>query len=140
VTVKIPYKEFPSAVGVHHAAVLSVQLALPGKNAPRTKRFEAFIDSGASRCVFHASIGDYLGLNLRSGEIEATMGVSGTATSLYLHNVLLYIPGGPVQVRAGFAEDLPVAGLLGMEGFFEHLRVTFDPVAKACELVRLFNA
>ncbi len=59
---------------------------------------------------------------------------------MYLHDIALYAPGGPVQTRAGFSYDLPIVGLLGMEGFFEHFRVTFDPTAQRCEIERLFQA
>src|SRR5215467_1132737 len=47
---------------------------------------------------------------------------------LYLHNISLYIPGGNIiKIRAGFTDELPIAGLLGRKGFFEHFKVTFDP-------------
>jgi hypothetical protein len=39
-------------------------------------------------------------------------------------------------VTAGFKENLPIAGVLGMQGFFEFFRITFDPEAKTCELER----
>jgi hypothetical protein len=58
----------------------------------------------------------------------------------WLHDITLYIPGGPVQITAGFKENLSVAGLLGMTGFFEHFNVTFDPTAKECQLERIYHA
>ena len=119
--------------------MLAVNIARPAKNAPRTKRFEAIIDSGASRCVFHASIGKYIGLEIEKGSVEETVGISGTCKT-YLHEVALYVPGGIVNIRAGFCEDLPIAGLLGMNGFFDHFMVIFDPTAQRCELERLFLA
>ena len=119
--------------------MLSVSLALPAKNAPRTKRFEAIIDSGASRCMFHASIGRYIGLDIEKGEVEETAGITGEART-YLHDVTLYVPGGPVIIRAAFSEELPTAGLLGMNGFFEHFRITFDPTEEHCELERIHKA
>lgn len=66
------------------------------------------------------------------------MGIGGSE-SVYLREVLLYIPGGPVVITAGFKKGLPLAGLLGMNGFFEHFRVTFDTVSKVCELERSFH-
>jgi hypothetical protein len=41
---------------------------------------------------------------------------------LFLHEIALYVPGGPVTTPAGFSDNLPIAGLLGMMGFFEHFR------------------
>jgi hypothetical protein len=52
--------------------------------------------------------------------------------------VALYVPGGIVNIRAGFSDDLPIAGLLGMNGFFDHFNVYFNPTAHQCELERIF--
>jgi hypothetical protein len=140
VSLKLPYKKFPlNAGGFYHAAMLSVNIALPQKNAPRSKRFEAVIDSGASICQFQADIGKAIGLNVEKGEPQGVIGISGTS-SMYRHDVTLYLPGGPVTARVGFSKELPVAGLLGMTGFFEHFNITFDPTALRCELERLFQA
>ncbi len=138
-TQKVPYKTFPlPGGGVSTTAVLNVNIALPARNSPRTKRFEAIIDSGASRCMFHASIGRFIGLDIEKGEIEETAGITGNART-YLHDIVLYIPGGPLIIRAAFSEELPTAGLLGMNGFFEHFKVTFDPTGKHCDLERIFQ-
>ena len=67
------------------------------------------------------------------------MGIGGNANT-YLHDLMLYIPGGSVTIKAGFKEKLPVAGILGMAGFFEHFKITFDGQAQACELERKFRA
>jgi hypothetical protein len=119
--------------------MLNVNIARPTKNAPRTKRFEAVIDSGASRCVFHGSIGRFIGLDIEKGTVEETLGVNGVSR-MYLHDIVLYAPGGIINCRAGFSEDLPIAGLLGMNGFFDHFKVSFDPTAQRCELERIFLA
>jgi hypothetical protein len=136
---EFPYKIMPlGGGGVSATAVLNVQIARPAKNAPRTKRFEAIIDSGASRCLFHASVGEFIGLDIERGEVEDTLGINGTSRE-YLHDIVIYLPGGSVNIRAGFSDQLPVAGLLGMNGFFEHFKVTFDPLGKACILERLYQ-
>ncbi len=138
-TLKLPYKTFPlPGGGVSTTATLNVNIALPAKNAPRTKRFEVTIDSGASRCMFHASIGRFIGLDIEKGEIEDTAGITGDART-YLHAITLYVPGGPVIIRATFSEELPTAGLLGMNGFFEYFNIAFDPVGKWCELERIYQ-
>ncbi len=119
--------------------MLNINIALPSKNAPRTKRFEAVIDSGASRCIFHASIGRFIGLEIEKGTIEEALGINGTSRN-YLHDIVLFAPGGVINIRAGFSEDLPIAGLLGMNGFFDLFKVTFDPTAQECEIERIFLA
>ncbi len=85
------------------------------------------VDSGAARCLFHASLGRAIGLNVEKGQEEDTIGVSGQPTKTYLHNVSLHVPGHMIKVRAGFTDQLPLAGILGREGFFEQFRITFDP-------------
>lgn len=56
-----------------------------------------------------------------------------------MHNITLYIPGGPVQIKAGFSDSLPVIGILGMTGFFDHFFIKFDPAALRCELDRIYQ-
>lgn len=68
-----------------------------------------------------------------------TNGIGGVEET-WLHHITMYIPGGPVQITAGFKEGLSVTGLLGMNGFFEHFIVTFDPAAQQCTLERLYKA
>lgn len=139
-SLKIPYRKAPDGKGgFAYYSALPVNIALPEKNAPRSKRFEAIIDSGASRCIFHADIGTAIGLDTLKGAVETTLGVAGP-TNTYLHDICLYVPGGVIAVRAGFSADLPVAGLLGMQGFFDAFRITFDPTLLHCELDRVYNA
>ncbi len=139
VSLKIPYKKVPDGKGgFGYYAIVPVNIALAVKSSPRSKRFEAIIDSGASRCVFHAQIGNAIGLDIKKGEVETTYGVAGP-TPIYLHDISLYAPGGIIAIRAGFSEDLPTAGIVGMMGFFEHFKITFDPTALTCELDRLYS-
>ncbi len=121
-------------------AVLNVQIARAERNAPRSKRFEAAIDSGAGRCIFHSDIGKAIGLDVEKGQSQETVGVTGKPSKLYVHDISLYVPGGAIAIRAGFTDSLPIAGLLGMTGFFDHFRISFNPAAKQCELERIFQA
>jgi hypothetical protein len=138
--VRIPYRTFPDPHGGYlYSVSLDVSISLPHPGSPRTRRFEAIIDSGASRCVFHSDIGRFIGLDVPSGIRETAQGIGGL-TDTYLHDIHLYIPGGPVLIKASFKENLPVAALLGMNGFFEHFRVTFDPAVLLCDIERFENA
>ena len=74
----------------------------------------------------------------KTGEVESTLGIAGS-TNMYLHDISLYVPGGIIAIRAGFSMDLPVAGLLGMTGFFDNFKITFDSIGRHCELERLFR-
>jgi len=142
VSLKVPYKKYPTTYaesGYYYSASVPVSIALPAKSSPRSKRFDAIIDSGASSCIFHASIGRAIGLDIENGQLTETLGVAG-ATRIYLHDISLYAPGGIIATRAGFSDDLPIAGLLGMAGFFENYKISFDPIALQCELERLYQA
>jgi hypothetical protein len=140
---QIAYKVYPDKHGPSgsflYCAMLGVQAALPNLNAPRTKRFEAVIDSGATRTLLHSDIAAHLGLNIKTGQLETTQGISGSE-SVYLHEIMLYLPGGPIKAKVGFKENLPIAGLLGMNGFFEFFKVTFNPESKICEIQRIYHA
>jgi hypothetical protein len=89
--------------------------------------------------MFHSSIGRALGLDIENGLKEETLGVAGSTTA-YIHPISLFVPGGPIRIRASFSDELPIAGLLGMSGFFDHFRITFESRAQYCELERLFIA
>jgi hypothetical protein len=138
-TTRLPYRVYPDKhAGYVYSAVFGVQLARPTSNAPRTKRFEDIIDSGATRCVFDSALASYLGLEPKAGIRERTMGISGYQ-DVWLHDVSLFIPGGPVNIKAAFQDGLPIAGLLGMQGFFNHFKLTFDGSANECLLERAYR-
>lgn len=120
--------------------MLKVQIARAEKNALRSKRFEAIIDSGASRCVFHSSIGEGIGIDVKAGSVEEQIGITGKKSQSYLHDVYLYTPGGTLTIRAAFSEELPIAGILGMDGFFENFKILFDPINNQCEIERINRA
>jgi hypothetical protein len=119
-----------------YAAILPVQIALPTSSAPRTKRIEAVIDSGAGRCLFHANFATAIGLDLKAGEREVLNGIGGPEET-WVHEITLYTFGGPISIRAGFKENLPLAAPLGMNGFFQHFIVRFDGGAQECTLDRI---
>jgi hypothetical protein len=142
VNLRFPYQKYPDPQargGFFYAATIPTSIALPAKNSPRSKRFDAIIDSGASQCIFHASIGRAIGLEIEKGEAVSTNSIQGP-TKIYLHDISLYAPGGIVPARAGFSDVLPIAGLLGMSGFFEYFKITFDPTALRVELERVYLA
>jgi hypothetical protein len=142
VSIRIPYKKYPTQhtpCGFCYAASIPVNIALPVENSPRSKRFDAIIDSGAASCLFHAGIGRSIGLEIEKGEMAETQGVAGPS-AIFLHDIFLYAPGGIISTRAGFSDALPIAGLLGMSGFFENFKVLFDATTLCCELERIFQS
>lgn len=132
----MPFKVIPSGFGrILHAVQLTVRVETLQDGGPGTY-VTCTVDSGATSCIFDATVASRLGLEFRAGKPTMTLGVGGQVQT-YLHEVRLQLPGGPVTVLAGFQENLPVLGLLGMSGFFEHFRITFDGTAKVCEFDRI---
>ena len=137
--IRLPYTNLPDMHGgTYQSVYCNVRLGLP-HNDLVTEILPALIDSGASLCVFNSVLAEELGLELRAGRLENTIGIGGTR-EVWIHIVRLLVPGGAIVVEAGFQEDLPVFGLLGMEGFFEHFIVTFDALARECQLDRIYRA
>jgi hypothetical protein len=50
-----------------------------------------------------------------------------------------YVDPSSQFTEAGFSDDLPLLGLLGMRGFFEHFNIMFNPTARQVELDRLYR-
>lgn len=124
---KFPYKNYPTPKGESDfAACLQVQIGNPATHSPPSKRFEALVDSGASRCIFHAQLGKAVGFDVESGEVEETIGISGRPSLIYLHKISLYAAGQIISIHGGFSYEIPIAGVLGRRGFFENFKVTFD--------------
>jgi hypothetical protein len=89
--------------------------------------------------MFNADIGRHIGLDIESGQQEETQGISALSKA-YVHEIALYVPGGPINIKAGFMENLPVPGLLGMNGFFENFVVKFDLSELAFDIERIYRA
>ncbi len=138
--VRFPYRFLQDDFGKKFPLV-PCQVRLANVNAPLiwNDSFEAVVDSGAGRCVFAADFAEEIGIDLESGVRDVSLGIGG-AQEMWLHDVLLDLPGGAVQIRAAFQQGLPIPGLLGMEGFFEHFIVTFDSLARECQLDRIYRA
>jgi hypothetical protein len=124
---KKPHPAFPNELS--WSPILEVRLSNPATpQSPATKRFEALVDSGCVDTLFHASIGDSIGLDIKAGiEWEIAGIVKRSKAKTYFHEVDLHVDASIIRIKAGFCEKLPVAGLLGRRGFFEHFIVAFDP-------------
>lgn len=106
---------------------------------PKSKKvfpnYIVLIDSGASCCVFHAGIGEALGLDIKSGgQVPFQRAVAGGG-KLYFHKIILGLEGNKMKSEVGFTYDLVSPfGLLGQEGFFDKFRVCFDFIKKEFEI------
>jgi len=124
-TVKYPYKTVPLPNGgFDWLPILRVQLS---RGSRVTAPFETVIDSGSFDCLFHADIARALGIkDITSGELKMSGGVvKGVQMKTYGHEMRLVIGADTFKVKAFFAEEMPIAGLLGRLGFFDNFTVTF---------------
>ncbi|MBA7486068.1 hypothetical protein ES707_21621 [subsurface metagenome] len=141
VTLKYSYRKFnakpsgafPGRLSVSRP-VIPIQLI---RGADKVK-YLAIIDSGADFCIFHASIGEVIGLAVESGKLQHFSGVSGLSQQLtaYFHSIQIEIGGYAFNCWAGFSrdiEDLPY-GFLGQLGFFNLFNVHLDFTKERIEL------
>ena len=92
-------------------------------------QYAALIDSGADFCIFDAGLGEYLGLNIKSGiQVEFGGIQSLGGAKAYIHKVDLEIGGHEFRTEVGFSYDISRNGygILGQKGFFDKSVVKFD--------------
>ncbi len=111
-----------------------IRVAIGKRHAQRSRFFEAMVDSGSADCMFHASIAQSIGIRLDTGRREVRTGISGATSDVWVHPVLLYVGADMFQIEASFSRNLPLAGLLERNGFFEYFKITSDPSTDPPEL------
>src|SRR6266446_8522741 len=96
-------------------------------NGVNRQQVVCLVDSGADECLFHASIGRSLGIDLESGTHKVFDGIAGSIEA-YIHPVEIQIQGfpEPVRIAAGFTESDGVHAILGQAGFFENFKICFE--------------
>lgn len=94
------------------------------------------IDSGADYCVFHATIGEQLGLDIKSGKLLTFFGTSGEPQKAYFHKITFKIGGHEHSCEVGFSYDMEklAYGLLGQDGFFDKWNIKFEYTKENIEL------
>lgn len=96
--------------------VLSVRV---GRGHAQTPRIPAVVDSGSPYCMFHASVADYLGIDLAKG-IEHFVGgiISDPKEPIYFHKVKIYVElDWVIEVMAGFVKKTRGYGHIGAGWF-----------------------
>lgn len=100
-------------------------------------KYAALIDSGADFCIFHSGIGEYLGLNIKSGIEVGFGGIQNVGyAKAYLHKVNLEIGGIQFKVDVGFSYDISDRGygIFGQKGFFDKFIIKFDLMKEEIEI------
>jgi hypothetical protein len=96
-------------------------------NGAKRKQVVSLVDSGADECLFHASIGRSLGIDVASGRYKVFDGIAGTIEA-YMHPIDIQIQDFDerVIIEAAFTESDGVDAILGQAGFFENFKVCFE--------------
>lgn len=100
-------------------------------------QYAALIDSGADFSIFHAEIGEYLGIDIRSGAKEMFGGIQDRGgAEAFLHRITLVVGGWKYDTTIGFSYDIAPRGfgILGQKGFFDVFIVKFDLLKEEIEL------
>jgi len=102
------------------------------------KTFLMLVDSGADHCIFDKDVAEFLGINIKQGQLEDTTGIGGSTDIYYFDNIWINVGGHQLNTRAGFINGLlangKIAGVLGRQGFFEFFKVRIDEKSKEIEL------
>lgn len=113
---------------------------LEWENSRTPFSFPSVVDSGADYCVFPATFGERLGLQVKKGQLTRMSGFGGGGECFYHKvNVVALIDQKILRFEcfAGFSEQMNEMGigLLGRHGFFELFdEIIFDQRNKLFKL------
>jgi len=130
---KFPYQKFPGPPILSHPdrkSVLrpTIPVCLVNKQSGEHANYIALIDSGADYCIFHASMGEVIGLDVRSGKKMEYFGIAGVKQTAYFHEIVLSVGGWKFDCYVGFSYDFDQMpyGVLGQDGFFDKFKIVLD--------------
>ncbi|MEA1872222.1 MAG: hypothetical protein U9M91_02365 [Chloroflexota bacterium] len=138
-TLKFDYRKFPAepseAFPRRFSAirpVIPVTLINDGKRV----KYLCIIDSGADLCIFHAEIGEQIGVEVEKGKLLDFYGIYARKMKAYFHDIRIGVGGYEFDCYAGFSRDLDQLpyGLLGQQGFFDLFILVFDYSKERVEL------
>jgi hypothetical protein len=115
--------------------VINVRLIYRDKSI----QYKTVIDSGSDYCIFPASIGKLLTIDVESGKLDKVGGIGYGFANLYFHPIALEIGGISAPCYAGFSYDIDKLGfgILGQKGFFDRFnKVIFEYKKERIELVQ----
>lgn len=93
--------------------------------------FKAFVDTGASYCLFHADEAEVLGVELEKGEKDEMIVGDGNALVVYIHTLTFAIAGKEFQAKIGFSKGIGVnMNIVGRKDLFNHFVICFDEEEK----------
>jgi hypothetical protein len=126
---KFKYKKIPDLEHPSRRWVSRPYLLVNLFHGTNKRQVLSLVDSGADYCLFHSSIADELGIDLKSGWIKDFGGIAaGYSVQAYMHTIQIEIQGvgERVEIEVGFADSDAIGGLLGGVGFFDNYKVTLE--------------
>jgi hypothetical protein len=95
----------------------------------------ALVDSGSSDCVFSASFGEVLGIDVPAGKPHHFHAFDLKEVQGFVHKVHLQVNGFPhwIDVDAVFIES-EVLPILGQRNFFESYQIVFERYRRKFEI------
>lgn len=106
--------------------VIDIELNSPLTGGSFT--YPCLVDSGADSCVFHAEIGEALGLDVKSGQEVDLHGIKANSPLKgYRHDIVYKIGGVECPAKVVFTYEFSSRyGILGRKGFFDHFTVEIN--------------
>lgn len=98
--------------------------------------FLALVDSGASDCIFPASAGAVLGIDVPSGRPQKFYGLAMQEAPGFIHSIKLEVTGLNhwLDIDVGFVVGNDIMPLLGQAGFFENYQIVFERFRRQFEV------
>ena len=117
--------------GVSYYPLLQVFL----RHDVNTRPMFALVDSGSVDCIFPASVGELLHIDIRSGQPYEFHGFDLRLIRGFVHRVHLQVAGFAhwAAIDAVFLESSGIA-ILGQNGFFENYQVVFERWVQRLEI------
>ena len=108
-----------------------IPIMLKGKD---WKRYNAYVDSGGSRSIFHSYVADDLEINLEDGDkVYITVG-DGSQIIVYIHKLTVKIADQEFKASIGFSRNLGIGfNIIGRLDIFSKFKICFDDTEKIVE-------
>ncbi len=114
-------------------------ISIKVKGPSRTIKYEVLVDSGADACIFHAELGELLGIDVENGRSGTLSGISGKEAQYFLHDVEVQLGKFKTKIEVGFFSGISTHsapyGVVGHKNFFEFFKITFDTKKENLKLV-----
>ena len=133
---KFPFEPNPAFPERKHVKRPVITIEVKYKN--ESFKYLALIDSGADFCIFHAQVGEALGINVKEGKGLEYYGVIGSKEEAFFHDITIIIGGYEKKCYCGFSYNFDQTkmpyGILGQKGFFSLFKVFMDYEKEEIEL------